>query len=83
VEIRWTKWARAFHLFAGMDVQDIFYTLEIPEPGEGENVYGVVLATLNNHNALGEGTITTYFKRLRFDAACTSRARTHDLLFAK
>jgi hypothetical protein len=29
--------------------------------------------------ALGEGAITTYFKRLRFDAADTSGARTHDL----
>jgi hypothetical protein len=33
--------------------------------------------------ALGEGTINTYFKRLRFDAAGTSGARTHDLPFAK
>jgi hypothetical protein len=33
--------------------------------------------------ALNEGAITTYFKRLRFDAAGTSRARTHDLSFAK
>jgi hypothetical protein len=32
---------------------------------------------------LGEGAITTYFKRLRFDAAGTSGARTHDLLDAK
>jgi hypothetical protein len=29
--------------------------------------------------ALGEGAITTYFKRLRFDAAGGSGARTHDL----
>jgi hypothetical protein len=29
--------------------------------------------------ALGEGAITTYFKRLRFDAAGPSGARTHDL----
>ncbi|XP_062600099.1 uncharacterized protein K02A2.6-like [Saccostrea cucullata] len=68
VGIRWTRWARAFELFAsgkgiedpaqkkalmlheaGMDVQDIFYTLEVPEPGDGENVYGVALATLNKH----------------------------------
>jgi hypothetical protein len=33
--------------------------------------------------ALGEGAITTYFKRLRFDAAGPSGALTHDLLFAK
>jgi hypothetical protein len=33
--------------------------------------------------ALGEGAITIYFKRLRFDAAGTSGARTHDLPFAK
>jgi predicted ferric reductase len=32
---------------------------------------------------LGEGAITTYFKRLRFDAAGMSGARTHDLPFAK
>jgi hypothetical protein len=29
--------------------------------------------------ALGEGAITTYFKRLRFDPAGPSGARTHDL----
>jgi hypothetical protein len=33
--------------------------------------------------ALGEGAITTYFKRLGFDAAGPSGARTHDLLDAK
>jgi hypothetical protein len=33
--------------------------------------------------ALGEGAITTYFKRLRFDATGPSGARTHDLPFAK
>jgi hypothetical protein len=33
--------------------------------------------------ALGESAITTYFKRLRFDAAGPSGARTHDLQFAK
>jgi hypothetical protein len=33
--------------------------------------------------ALGEGAITTYFKRLGFDAAGTSGAQTHDLLDAK
>jgi hypothetical protein len=33
--------------------------------------------------ALGEEAITTYFKRLRFDAAGPSEARTHDLPFAK
>jgi hypothetical protein len=33
--------------------------------------------------ALGEEAITTYFKRLRFDAAGPSGARTHDLPFAK
>jgi hypothetical protein len=33
--------------------------------------------------ALGEGAITTYFKRLRFDTAGPSGARTHDLPFAK
>jgi hypothetical protein len=32
--------------------------------------------------ALGQGAITTYFKRLRFDTAGPSRARTHDLPFA-
>jgi hypothetical protein len=32
---------------------------------------------------LGEGAITTYFNRLRFDAAGMSGARTHDLPFAK
>jgi hypothetical protein len=31
----------------------------------------------------GEGAITTYLKRLRFDAAGTSGARTHDPLDAK
>lgn len=68
VGIRWTRWARAFELFAvgkgivnpaqkkalllheaGMEVQDIFYTLEVPEPGQDEDVYGVALATLNTH----------------------------------
>jgi hypothetical protein len=33
--------------------------------------------------ALGEGAITTYLKRLRFDAAGPSGARTHHLPFAK
>jgi hypothetical protein len=33
--------------------------------------------------ALGKGAITTYFKRLTFDAAGPSGARTHDLPFAK
>jgi hypothetical protein len=33
--------------------------------------------------ALGEGAITTYFKRLRFDAAGPNGARTHNLPFAK
>jgi hypothetical protein len=33
--------------------------------------------------ALGEEAITTYFKRLRLDAAGPSGARTHDLPFAK
>jgi hypothetical protein len=33
--------------------------------------------------ALGEEAITTYFKRLRFDAAGPSGARIHDLPFAK
>jgi hypothetical protein len=33
--------------------------------------------------ALGEGAITTHIKRLRFDAARPSGARTHDLPFAK
>jgi hypothetical protein len=32
---------------------------------------------------LGEGAISTYFKRLRFDAAGTSGVRTHDLPNAK
>jgi hypothetical protein len=33
--------------------------------------------------ALGEGATTTYFKRLRFDVAGPSGARTHDLPFVK
>jgi hypothetical protein len=33
--------------------------------------------------ALGKEAITTYFKRLRFDAAGPSGAQTHDLPFAK
>jgi hypothetical protein len=33
--------------------------------------------------ALGEGAITTYFKRLRFDAAGPSGARIHNLPFAE
>jgi hypothetical protein len=33
--------------------------------------------------ALGEEAITTFFKRLRFDAAGPSEARTHNLPFAK
>jgi hypothetical protein len=33
--------------------------------------------------ALGEGAITTYLKRLRFDVAGMSGARTHDLPGAK
>jgi hypothetical protein len=33
--------------------------------------------------ALDEGAITTYFKRLRFDAADPSGARTHDIPDAK
>jgi hypothetical protein len=33
--------------------------------------------------ALGNGAITTYVKRLRFDVAGTSGAQTHDLPFAK
>jgi hypothetical protein len=33
--------------------------------------------------ALGEEAITTYFKRLRFDADGLSRAQTHDLPDAK
>jgi hypothetical protein len=33
--------------------------------------------------ALGEEAITTYFKRLRFDAAGPSGARTHDLPITK
>jgi hypothetical protein len=33
--------------------------------------------------AFGEGVITTYIKRLGFDAAGTSGAQTHDLSFAK
>jgi hypothetical protein len=33
--------------------------------------------------ALGEGAITAYSKRLRFDSAGPSRTRIHDLLFAK
>jgi hypothetical protein len=41
-----------------------------------------VILTSECH-ALGEGAITTYFKRLRFDAVGPSRARTHDLPIAK
>jgi hypothetical protein len=41
-----------------------------------------VILTSECH-ALGEGAITTYFKRPRFDAAGTSGARTHDLPDAK
>jgi hypothetical protein len=41
-----------------------------------------VILTSECH-ALGEVAITTYFKRLRFDAASPSRARTHDLPFDK
>jgi hypothetical protein len=37
----------------------------------------------SEYRALGEEAITTYFKRLRFDAAGPSAARTHDLPFAK
>jgi hypothetical protein len=33
--------------------------------------------------ALAEGSITSYFRRLRFDAAGPSEARTQDLQFAK
>lgn len=33
--------------------------------------------------AFGEGAITSYSKRLRFDAAGPSGARTHDLPLAK
>ena len=33
--------------------------------------------------ALGEGVIITYFKRLRFEAAGPSGARTHNLPFTK
>jgi hypothetical protein len=33
--------------------------------------------------ALDEGAITTYFKRLRFDAAGPSRAQTHDLPYTE
>jgi hypothetical protein len=37
----------------------------------------------SEYRALGERAITTYFKRLRFDAAGSSGARTHNLPFAK
>jgi hypothetical protein len=33
--------------------------------------------------AIAKGAITTYFKRLRFDAVGSSGVRTHDLPFAK
>lgn len=32
-----------------MAEQGIFYTLEVPEPGEDEHVYGIALRVLNNH----------------------------------
>ena len=34
---------------AGMDVQDIFYTLKCPEPGETENVYSVCKKVLTDY----------------------------------
>jgi hypothetical protein len=37
----------------------------------------------SKYRALGEGAITTYFKRLRFDVAGPNGARTHNLPFAK
>jgi hypothetical protein len=37
----------------------------------------------SQYSALGEGAITTDFKRLAFDAAGLSKARTPDLLDAK
>jgi hypothetical protein len=37
----------------------------------------------SRRRALGEGAITTYFKRLRFDVAGPSGAQTHDLPGAK
>jgi hypothetical protein len=53
----------------------------------GTSVFKVISERLmiltSECRALGEGAITTYIKRLRFDVADTSRARTHDLPFAK
>jgi hypothetical protein len=37
----------------------------------------------SQYSAIGEGAITTNFKRLAFDAAGLSEARTQDLLDAK
>jgi hypothetical protein len=34
---------------AGMEVQDIYFTLQERDPGEGETVYNVVVEILNNH----------------------------------
>jgi hypothetical protein len=49
----------------------------------GTSVFKVIserpVILISECRALGEEAITTYFKRLRFDAAGTSGARTHDL----
>jgi hypothetical protein len=60
----------------------------VPHPlRHGTSVFKVIserpVFLTSEFRALGEGAITTYFKRLRFDAAGTSRARTHALPFAK
>jgi hypothetical protein len=34
---------------AGMEVQDIYFTLQERDPGEGETAYDVVVEILNNH----------------------------------
>jgi hypothetical protein len=53
----------------------------------GTSVFKVIskrpVIVISECRALGEGAITTYFKRLRFDAAGPSGARTHGLPDAK
>ena len=34
---------------AGIDVQDIFYTFIVPDPGEGETVYGIAKGLLDKY----------------------------------
>jgi hypothetical protein len=56
-------------------------------PRQGTFVFKVIserpVIFTSECRAVGEGAITTYIKRLRFDAAGTSGVRTHDLPFAK